>query len=154
MPSHRTVAGKPVEGLEPRKPVTVTTTDNVAESKAMTDEPYALIGQVRICGKRGGQPPRLFGSSKRTLNVLILPQSIAAIASQAGKSQEFVAIMKKAVLLLQTDPQVGVILNIERNLLTEFIATGSFGPWHIDTSFTSKFEGVVLLSVHVYADFD
>lgn len=31
-------------------------------SKVMSEEPYALIGHVRVCGGPGGQPPGLPGT--------------------------------------------------------------------------------------------
>jgi hypothetical protein len=39
----------------------------VQGSKGMSEEPYALIGHVRVCGGSGGQPPDLPGSGSPRL---------------------------------------------------------------------------------------
>ncbi len=49
VPSRGAVGGNQVGVTVPRFPVTVTFTDSTAHAKPRRDEPYALIGQVRIC---------------------------------------------------------------------------------------------------------
>jgi hypothetical protein len=59
VPRRGAVDGTQYGGAVPRLTVTVTSTDSTAHVKPRRDEPYALIGHVRICGRGGAQaPPR------------------------------------------------------------------------------------------------
>ena len=63
---HRgTVGGKHGECIETRHRVHETTTDSTG-GESTKDEPYALMGQVRICGSRGERSPRRPGGGTLT----------------------------------------------------------------------------------------
>src|SRR5262249_21950205 len=57
-PGRGSVAGQQRGGVEPRSAVHETTTGSAAHVSPRRDEPDALMGHVRICGRRRGQPRR------------------------------------------------------------------------------------------------
>src|SRR5262249_6664705 len=65
-PRRGAVAGQQRGGIEPRSAVHEMTTGSAAHVSPRRDEPDALIGQVRFCGSRGGQPRRRPGPPRRT----------------------------------------------------------------------------------------
>ena len=64
-PRRGAVAGQQRGGIEPRSAVHETTTGSTAHVSPRRDEPDALIGHVRICGRRRGQPRRRPGRGAR-----------------------------------------------------------------------------------------
>src|SRR5262249_61317281 len=63
-PRRGAVAGQQRGGIEPRSAVHETTTGSAAQVSPRRDEPDALIGHVRICGRRRGQPRRRPGPER------------------------------------------------------------------------------------------
>src|SRR5262245_45482343 len=65
-PRRGAVAGQQRGGIEPRSAVHETTTGSAAHVSPRRDEPDALMGHVRICGRRRGQPRRRPGPQQTT----------------------------------------------------------------------------------------
>src|SRR5262249_29480469 len=63
-PRRGAVAGQQRGGIESRSAVHETTTGSAAHVSPRRDEPDALIGHVRICGRRRGQPRRRPGPTR------------------------------------------------------------------------------------------
>jgi hypothetical protein len=80
-------------------------------------------------------------------------QAAAAIATQAGKLAEFVAILKKAVLRMQTDPNGWGDPEYRSTFIDGVCCHGIIRPVVFRYVVYEQIRSVVLLGVHVYADF-
>ncbi|MBY0523756.1 MAG: hypothetical protein K2R98_10180 [Gemmataceae bacterium] len=80
-------------------------------------------------------------------------QSIAVFAAQAGKLPAFLAILKKAVLLMQMDPRGWGDPEYRSPIVEGVFCHGILRPVAFRYVVYEQVRGVVLLNVQVYADF-
>src|SRR5437870_4430362 len=80
--------------------------------------------------------------------------TIAASAKQAGKYDDFIAIMEKAAHLLQTDPHGWGEPEYRSKHLDALFCHATIRPVAFRFVIYEQVRGVVLLSVRLFADFD
>ena len=80
-------------------------------------------------------------------------QDVAAIARETGKLQQFVAIMKQAVHLMQTEPNVWGDPEYRSKYVDGLFCHGLIRPVTFRYVIYEQVRGVVLLSVKLYANF-
>lgn len=80
-------------------------------------------------------------------------RSATALATQAGKLPEIIAILKKAVLLMQTDPIGWGEPEYRSKFVDDVFCHGILRPVVFHYVVFEQVQSVVLLGVQVYADF-
>jgi hypothetical protein len=80
-------------------------------------------------------------------------RSAAALATQAGKLPEFLAILKKAVLLMQTDPHGWGDPECRSRYVDGLLCHGIIRPVVFRYVVYEQVRSVVLRGVQIYADF-
>src|SRR5262249_29160659 len=132
-PRRGAVAGQQRGGIEPRLAVHETATGSAAHVSPRRDEPDALIGHVRICGRRRGLPRRRPGPQHSTLRrkltsvgrtearILPRPRVVTVLACEDLQSRYVNAILIKELIEVLVERMAGRIR--ERESCSEHATT-------------------------------